>query len=342
MKTILNKILMSTTALAIFAGTVNAADYTMKISMADAERDPDERQFARTPLRNFETEVEELSEGRIDVEIYWGGQLGKIDNVLNMVRGGQVEAVIAPDGAVAPFYPDVQIFGVPYLFVNRQVAHEVIDGPVGQKLADGMAATAGIRPMPWLENGGFRHFSANVPLENVDSLQGLKMRTMNNPIHMEVVKSLGASPTPIPWGDLYTSLQTGVVDGQENSLSTFREPKFEEVQKHIILDGHVYSLLMLAVSEQWYQSLPDDLKEVVEISAQHFKETNRELSVENENEDRAYLEGQGVTIVDPSLEEKAKFQEKTQPVAIEAIQGTVSQEIIDETLIAVKAAQDKL
>lgn len=335
--------LTATTVTAMFlASTAIAQEYTMKISIADAETSADERHYARTPLREFEKEVEAESGGRIDVQIFWGGQLGKIENVLNLVRNGQVEGVIASDGHVSPYFRDVQVLGLPYLFIDRQVAYEVLDGSAGQEIADRMAEEAGIRPLPWLENGGYRHYSANTPLETADDMQGLKIRTMNNPVHMDIVRSLGASPTPIPWGDLYTSLQTGVVDGQENALSTFRVPRLEEVQKHIILDGHVYSIIMLATSEKWLDSLPEDLRAVVETAAANMRDMNRELSLENEVADRAYLEEAGVSIVDPSIEEKARFQELTQGPALEALQGQVDGELLEILLSAVKDAEANL
>ncbi|MCB2013069.1 MAG: TRAP transporter substrate-binding protein, partial [Geminicoccaceae bacterium] len=169
-----------------------------------------------------------------------------------------------------------------------------------------------------------------------------KIRTMNNPVHMQIVTSLGASPTPIPWTDLYTSLQTGVVDGQENSLSTFRVPKLEEVQKFIILDGHVYSVLMLAISEKWLSTLPDDLRKVVDDAAEHYKELNRVISVENEEADREYLEANGVTIIDPPLSVKADFQAKTQGPVIESLKGKVDPDLLQGLLDAVAEAEAKL
>jgi len=329
-------------AVALMGGGAYAADFTMKIASSDPEPAADDRHYMRTPLLAFEKEVEEKSGGRIDVQIFWSGQLGKVENVLNLVRGGQVEAVVASEGHVAPYYSDVQVLGLPYLFIDRKVAYEVFDGDVGQLLADRMASESGIRPLPWLENGGYRHYSANKPIKTAADMAGLKIRTMNNPVHMQIVSSLGASPTPIPWSDLYTSLQTGVVDGQENALSTFRVPRLEEVQKHIILDGHVYSILMLAVSEQWLNKLPDDLRAALDTAADNMKQMNRKLSVELEGIDRKYLEDNGVSIVDPSVEEKAKFQKMTQAPALESLKGNVDQGLLDQLITAVKAAEAKL
>lgn len=322
----MKKLLKSTTVAAItllLANAAHAADFVMKIAMTDAETTEDERHYGRTPLRGFAKEVEEKSGGRIDVQIFWGGQLGKIENVMNMVRQGQVEAVFASDGQVAPFYPDIQILGVPYLFVNRQVAYEVLDGEAGTTMAESMAEKAGLRPLGWLENGGYRHYSTNKKVETPDDMAGLKIRTMNNDVHMNIVSALGASPTPIPWADVYTSLQTGVVDGQENSLSTFRVPRFEEVQKYIILDGHVYGILLLVASEKWLESLPADLRAVVDEATKNMVTLNREISLESETLDRKYLEEYGVEITEPSIETIKKFQEMTQAPVLEKVKNNV-------------------
>lgn len=329
-------------ALVLTTQAAIAADYTMKISIGDAPLPEDVEHYNQTGLRNFETDLEALSGGRIDVQIFWNGQLGKVENVLNLVRNGQVEGVIASDGHVAPYYPDIQVLGLPYLFIDRQVAYDVFDGKFGSHLAEKMADEAGLRPMPWLENGGYRHYSSNSPMATVDDMAGLKIRTMNNPLHMQIVKSLGASPTPIPWADLYTSLQTGVVDGQENSLSTFRVPKLEEVQKHIILDGHVYSIISLFISEQWLDSLPQDLRDAVAKAADNYKATNRRISQENEASDRAYIESQGVSIVDPTVEVKSEFQQRTQGPALESLRQNVDADLLDRLLAAVKTAEANL
>ncbi|MEZ5730467.1 MAG: TRAP transporter substrate-binding protein, partial [Burkholderiaceae bacterium] len=226
--------------------------------------------------------------------------------------------------------------------INRQVAYEVLDGPVGQEISEGMAKKAGIRVLGWFENGGYRHYSSrDKPLKTMDDLKGMKIRTMTNPVHMQIVRSLGASPTPVSWPDLYAALQTGVVDGQENALATFRIPKLEEVQKHIMLDGHVYSINGFFVSEKWFQSLPADLKKIVTEAAAHATKRNREISQANFSMHRKYLEGKGVTISDVSAAEKKRFQDATQKPAIEMLRKEVDGALLDRLLVAVKAAEAK-
>lgn len=341
----MKKLLKTTTAaaLALFlANAAHAADFVMKIAMTDAETTEDERHYGRTPLREFAKQVEEKSGGRIDVQIYWGGQLGKIENVMNMVRQGQVEAVFASDGQVAPYYPDIQILGIPYLFVNRQVAYDVLDGEAGTTMAERMADQAGLRPLGWLENGGYRHYSTNKKVETPEDMAGLKIRTMNNEVHMNIVSALGASPTPIPWADVYTSLQTGVVDGQENSLSTFRVPRFEEVQKYIILDGHVYGILLLVASEKWLDSLPADLRAVVDEATKSMVSLNREISFESEKLDRDYLEGYGVEITEPSIETIKAFQQMTQGPVLEKVEKDVDPDMLKLFADKIAEAEAKL
>ncbi|MCW5702491.1 MAG: TRAP transporter substrate-binding protein [Bradyrhizobium sp.] len=327
-----------TLAWSLLAASAWAQQFTMKIAEGPG---PLENNYGHVPLQEFVKEVEQKSGGRIKVNIHWNFALGKNEAVMNRLRTGQVEAILTSEGHLAPYYPDVQVLGVPYLFADRKVAYEVLDGPFGTKLGQDITAKTGIRVMGWGENGGYRHYSSNKPMKTADDLKGLKLRTMTNPIHMQIVRSLGASPTPISWADLYSSLQTGVVDGQENSLATFRIPKLEEVQKNIILDGHVYSVLGWYVSEKFYQSLPPDLQKIVTDASKTLIKRNREISVAQESEDRKYLASKGVTVVDVSLSEKKRFQELTQAPAIETLKKEVNAKLLEELMAAVKAAEAK-
>ncbi len=330
---------IAASAIAMFALTTAAAaaDYTMKFAVSHQAQP---NHYMYTALEKFAEEVESRSDGQIAVKFYWGGALGKVESVLDLVREGHVEATIGSDGHAAPYYKEIQVLSVPYLFSSRAVAWDVLGGEWGDAFADEMGKKSGLRPLAIMENGGYRHFSATTPLNTVDDMAGLKIRTQSNAVHMSIVKSLGASPTPISWADLYTSLQTGVVDGQENSFATFRLPRLEEVQKNIIMDGHVYSISNLFVSEKFYQTLPDDLKTVLHEAAKVGLDLNHTLSVQNEETDRAYLESVGVNIVELSNEEKLRFREKTQGPALDLIreQG-IDPELLQSLLDAVDAAE---
>lgn len=325
-------------ALALLAATpAEAADFTMRLASATPVT---ETNFAWTHQEVLKREIEARSGGRIEVEIYPGAQLGGIESLVNQVKDGIIQACDPADGHFASTFPDIQVLGVPYAFVSREVAWRVLDGPFGDKLRERMAAEVGLRPLFWSENGGFRHYTNNVKeVRGPADMQGLKMRTMNHPLHMEIAKSLGMSPTPIAWGELYTALQTGVVQGQENAIPTFMVPKLYEVQKFMVLDGHVYSVNTIVLNEAWYQGLPDDLKAVIGQAAEVALATNRGLSVANEISGRAYLEGQGVTIHDPTAAEKAQFRELAQPPALAWLEGKVKPELIAEMNTAVAEAE---
>ncbi|WGF87809.1 TRAP transporter substrate-binding protein [Marinivivus vitaminiproducens] len=325
---------------ALVGGSVSpasSAEFTMNMGVANPVIP---NNFSWTHLEVLEREIEERSGGRIDVTIYPGAQLGGVESVVNQVKDGVVQASDASDGHFATTYPNVQVFSVPYLFRSREVAWRVLDGPVGDKMREEMAATTGLRPLFWTENGGFRHFtSASKELQSVADLSGLKMRVQNHPISMEIARALGMSPTPIAWGELYTALQTGVVDGQENSISTFLVPKLYEVQKHMILDGHIYAVNTVIVNEAWYQGLPDDLKAAIEQAAAVAVQTNRGLSVANEISGRATLEEEGVTVYAPTAEEMDELKKLTQEPAIAWLKSNVDAGLLDEIMAAAQEAE---
>lgn len=311
----------------------DGAEFTMRFATASPEA---ENNFSWTPLEVLAREIEARSGGRIEVEMYPGAQLGGIESLVNQVKDGIIQACDPADGHFASTFPDIQALGIPYLFINREVAWRVLDGPVGDKLRERMAKEIGLRPLYWSENGGFRHYtSASTPMKTATDMAGLKMRTMNHPLHMEIASSLGMSPTPIAWGELYTALQTGVVQGQENSIPTFMIPKLYEVQKHMVLDGHVYSINTVTVNEAWYQGLPPELQRAVDQAADIALVTNRGLSVSNERSGRKFLEEQGVTIYEPTAAEKAEYRKLAQGKAVDWLKTKVDPALIDEVLAAV-------
>lgn len=322
---------------AVGALPANAAEFTMRYGSATPVT---ENNFAWTHHEVMKREIEARSGGRIEVEMYPGSQLGGIESLVNQVQDNIIQAADPADGHFASTFPDIQVFGIPYLFVSREVAWRVLDGEFGRMMRDKMAEATGLRPLFWTENGGFRHYTtAGRELRSAADMAGVKMRTMNHPLHMEIARSLGMSPTPVAWGELYTALQTGVVEGQENAIPTFLIPKLYEVQDHMILDGHVYSINTVVVNEGWYQGLPDDLRAAVDQAAAIALTTNRGLSVANEITGRAYLEEQGMSIYDPTAAEKAEFRERAQPAALEWLETQIDAELIDGILAAVAEAE---
>ena len=207
----------------------------------------------------FESEVEKGSGGAITMEIVYGGALGKPNERLNQVRHGIIQMSDASDGNYASIYKDIQILSMPYLFPDEETAWKLLDGPVGTAMAEDIRAKTGIRVLGWWESGGFKHYSANRAIRTPDDMKGLKMRVMA-PIFGIPVLTLGGSATPIAFPELYTSLKTGVVDGQDNAVWVFNLIKLHEVQEYLMLDGHIYAFGPLGINDAWFSALSDELQ----------------------------------------------------------------------------------
>jgi C4-dicarboxylate-binding protein DctP len=314
--------------------------YLMKMAVSTS---PMEYHYSYSPYLVFKNEVETRSKGKISVQLFPGGQLGKVASIINQVRRGVIQGGDCNTGHLSRTYPPIQVLSVPYLFEEREVAWKVLGGHYGDMMIEKMAKETGIRALYWGEGGGFRHFSNNKrEIRSPDDMKGLKIRSMNSPFFIELISNTGASATPIAWKELYTSLQTGVVDGQENSIATFLTPKLEEVQKYITLDGHVYSITTLIVNEKFYQELPDDLKQVIQRAAVIARTANYGITVVAESNGLVYLKKKGLKIYKPTKEEIQMFRDKTQPSSIKWLKNEFGDKLVNSLLVATVEAEKEL
>ena len=285
----------------------------------------------------FKAALENLTQGRIVVENYYHGRLGDANENLRQILAGTLQGATPADGAVAPFYKAIQVYSIPYLFKNPLEAYELWDGPVGKELFEDMARTSGLRSLGVFDNGGFRSFSNNTRVvRSAADMRGLKIRTMTIPVHMEMVKALGASPTPIAWMELYNALQTGVVSGQENAASTILIANLQEVQKYYTIDEHILGSAFFVTSEKWLRSLPHDLQDAVlkagkiaEIAARGTSRANDSLAMEE-------LAKRGMQIYYPTPQEKQTFRDASQRPVVEWLRKNVDEKRVNAVLAAVK------
>jgi len=284
----------------------------------------------------FKSALETLSSGRIVVENYPYGRLGDANENIQQILSGTIQGGTPADGAIAPFYSNIQVFSIPYLFESVLNAYDLWDGPVGKLIFDDMAKASGLRVLAIYDNGGFRSFSnSRKVVKTADDMKGLKIRTMTIPVHMEMVKALKASPTPIAWLELYNALQTGIVDGQENSAATIIGGSLQEVQKHYTLDEHLLGSAAIVTSEKWLRSLPADLQDAIikagkiaEVAARGTSRANDSLALEE-------LSARGMQIYAPTKEEKATFRALTQQPVIEWLKNNTDPAIVNQVLDAV-------
>ena len=319
------------------------AQYTLKY--ATGSRQIEGWSTFSTPYQVIKQEIEKRSNGRIKVEMHAGGELGTPLQTVVQTRQGIIQMCNVEAGHYTAVYPNIQVFGIPYLFIDRQIAWHMLQGKTAQAIKDDMAKTTGLRPLEFKENGGFRNFSdSKRPLRTPADLKGLKIRTMSSPLFMQIVKDLGASPTPIPFTELYSALQLKVVDGQENAVTVFRWPKLEEVQKYMILDGHVYSFLVNLVNEKWLKSLPEDLQAAILQADEMSVKIHNALSYLEERKDIEELREMGLDIYDPPLEVKNEFRQLTQKPAIEWMrnQKDIDSKFIDMILEETRQVEKEL
>ncbi len=261
----------------------------------------------------FKKEVEEKSNGRIKVEVYPNGQLGGDRQTIEALNLGTLEMCIPGGTVLSGFVDDFEVLDLPFLFKSKEDAFKVFDGKVGDELNKKLE-DIGIVNLGYGENG-YRHVTNNKgPITKPEDLKGVKIRTMENPIHMAAFKAFGANPTPISFNELFTALQQGTVDAQENPIPIIYTSKLYEVQKYLTLTGHVYTNCPYLISKTFYDGLPEDLQQVVREAAADCITAQRKMCNDQEQEYLEELKASGMEINELTDEQKQAFVDAAQSV----------------------------
>ncbi len=290
----------------------------------------------------FEDAMNLFGGGALEVDFKHSGVLGGQLETLDQVLSGSLHATTPAIPALSNYYPNIQILSIPYLWRDPVVAWEVLDGEFGRAFFEDMAATSGLRIISIFDNGGYRCFANNVrQIRTPEDLQGLKIRTLESPAQLKIVEALGGSPTPIAWRELYTSLQTGVVDGHESSPSTIISGSLHEVQTHLTLDRHTLSLAAIVVSEEWFQELSEDLRRKVRIAARIGSVAGRGTAWTNDKLALEFLGEHGMQIYSPTEEEVSLFRAAAQPAVLDWMrqETSIDNKWLDRLLSAVEEAE---
>lgn len=290
----------------------------------------------------FKGSFEKSTGGEYAVELYPNGTLGDAASTLEQMLTGTIQGSTPADGALSAFAPDIQAFSIPYLFSEATVAYDVLDGQFGQEMVEKIAAESGLRIVASYDNGGFRHFTnSKKEVKTAADMDGLNIRVMDSPVYLKLVESMGASATPVAFLELYSALQTGVVDGQENSAVTTLGASLDEVQSYCTLDGHLLGLAFLTVSEDWYQSLDAETQKKVDIAGREATIAARGTCRYAEAMAINTLTEKGVQVYSPSTEELATFKVSQEPV-IEYLKGEIGSESVDKLLKAVEESEEAI
>lgn len=276
----------------------------------------------------FGEELERLSEGRLSIRPHYNNALGAEREVVEGMGLGLIDMGITSTGPMGGFVSDFMLFDLPYMFTTPDAAHAFLDGEHGDALAAKLEQQTSVKILGWMENG-FRHNTNNVrPLNSPDDLKGIRHRTQESRVQVDTWTALGANATPMAWTEVFTALQQGVIDSQENPIPTIYDVKFYDVQRYLNLTQHVYSPAPLMIGAQLFNSLSEVDQAILLEAAALAVPVQRAASVEMEQRLIGELERLGMTVTRPDL---APFKAQVQPV-IDQWKETVGADLVDAAL----------
>ncbi len=345
MKKKLLKSLIIAFIFAVFTSNLSAQEITIKLAHLNAQQPFDIPSAAMAAA--FKSAVEANSNGEIKVDLFASGVLGKERETMVQVKSGVVHSYIASTGGLSTFYPMIDITNMPFVFSSYNVGYEVYDGDFGKEFAADIEKKAGFHVLGFGESGGFFAITnSKRPIKSPRDMKGVKIRTMTVPLHMEIIKSLGGSPTPIAWSEVYTSLQTGVVDGQMNPVSIINMAKFYEVQKYVTLTNHIYAPYIWVMNPKFYNNLSAKHKAIIDDAAKTAVLANRGLSRIIDSSDKGLpVLQKNMDVYVPTSAEMKQFKDATIPAATKFLEkkyGKEGKKWIDKFLKAIEAAERKL
>jgi tripartite ATP-independent transporter DctP family solute receptor len=307
MKRLFIKSILATAAFAAM-GIASAQERTLKFGLNGPEGHP-----AVAGMKKFAAAVEAKSGGKIKVQLFLNGTLGSDQATLSAVKGGTVEMAVMNSGILASEVKALEIFDFPFLFNNEKEADAIADGPIGQKMHAALA-DKGIIGLSYWELG-FRNITTGKrALNKVDDIVGLKLRVIPNAINVDWVKALGANPTPLPFTEVYSALEQGAIDGQENPISVIAANKFWEVQKFVALTNHQYNPQSVIFSKKVWDTLSPADRKIIDDSADEATKSQRESSRAALASNLELLKKNGMTVTQLPAAEVAKLREKMKPV----------------------------
>src|SRR5690242_17396165 len=293
-------------ALALGVACSAGAQTNLRINIAVAQNS-----HYGVAIDTFAREVERRTGGRYKVQTFYSGALGAERESVEGVQLGTLDLTLTSTGPLPNFVPELAILDIPFLFRDYAHARAVLDGPIGTELLAKFPAQ-GMIGLAWAENG-FRHMTnSRRPVNGPDDLRGLKMRTMENPIHIEAYRQFGILPTPMAFTEVFTALQQGTVDGQENPLSVITAAKLEQVQKYLSLTGHVYYPALILMNKAQFDKLSPADKRARIDAGREAVELNRARIGEDERRAVGGVRSEGMAIV--YALEKAECQAALGPV----------------------------
>lgn len=258
----LRALALAATVSIAWSASALAADYQLNINTALATTDP-----LYKGLEAFQANVAEASGGRVDVNLYPNSQLGPDEDVLEQARAGAPVAVVVDGGRLAVFQNEFGVLGAPFLASGYDGIRKVVTSDMFEDWVDNLREASGHQILSFNWWQGERHLLTNKEVNGPADLNGVRMRTPGAPVWMETISAMGATPTPMPWGEVYSAIQQNVIDGAEAQLPAIVGANLDEVVTHITKTGHINLITGLVTSAAWFDSLPEDLQVIVREEA---------------------------------------------------------------------------
>lgn len=247
--------------------------------------------------KRFADIVAEKTGGKIKVEVYSDSQLGGEKDMAEGIQMGTVDMAILGTGTLGKLEPKMDVFGLPYLFRDRDHLLKVLNGPVGKGVLDDMVKDTGIRGLAYWERDPRHLTNSKRPVAKPEDVKGLKIRTPGEEMSMDIWKAMGAGPVPMAFGELFTALQQKVVDGQENPLTIINASKFYEVQKYLTLTYHTWAPAVLTITEKKFSKLSPEYQKILVDAAAEAGKYNAELVEKAQTELLKDLEAKGMQVI---------------------------------------------
>ena len=312
------------------ASAASSKIYTVKYSHSQPED-----HFTNLALLEMKKYIEEKSQGRLQLELFPNGQLGGDRQLIESVQMGTLEMCNSVTASFSSSSKAAMLFDLPFLFTSDEDAYKILDGEIGQAIIDQINKEAkGFRVMTFGVSG-LRHITNSArPIHVPADLKGIKLRCMENPVHLDMFRALGANPTPMSIGEVYTALQQRTVDGQENPITNIYGYKFYEVQKYMSLTGHIYMPQLDIISTKFWNTLPDDLKKILEEGEFIRRDAQRKFAKDYDNIALEAIK-KTTTINDLTPEEVKQFRDLCAPI-YDKYKNNIGAELVDKVLKAIQ------
>lgn len=321
----------------MMAATFAATDSAEAKTVIKVAHGANEKYHMHRAIAEFKRLVEEGSKGEIEVQIFPSSQMGPDREMIEGVQTRVLEMAVPPSSFFAGWDPAFAVIELPYMYPSKEIALKTFHSPAGDKMLARLEKQD-LVGLGWLENG-VRHVTNNVrPITGPADLDGIKLRTMKVPAHVDTFKALGANPTPMNFGEVYSGLQQGVIDGQENPVAHIYAQRFYEVQKYMSTTGHVFTVYIPVISKSFFEQLPEEQQKLLRESMQKAEDYQQELVNAEEAQQLGEIQKAGVTVLELTPDQRKAFIADTKSVR-EKYREQVGEDVYDAWVKAVDTAE---